>query len=352
MRSKTIVDSRKVGEVLIQESGPITNDLASMGYFLVTQSDGYVWESHYTYSIQARITGFLPYYEKVTVSGPVFENQPTIDTSNLETGVFTSLMASVARSDFDIATNIGESKATVDGFSTLLPKLFDDMAKLRKLATKLPKDLMGRKLAKWQIRKALLEAPEVVADYRLLWRYGISPVYQASLDLEKALRPQSHPLFQTVRDGDSLNLEVPGWRGTVKLKVHGVWKGRFTLADSSVQRFSLYVPTMMYELIPYSFVADWFVNLGELIAAVRPMPTQYSNSCLSTKCEAELKWFSEWVVQSRSGVVSQYIDLGPKQGLRHISGQLTVTSDKVELETGRFFHPNIPPWAGPFRALY
>ena len=159
MRSKTIVGSRKVGEVLVQESGPSFNKPANMGYFKVATPGGYVYMDRYVDSIQARITGFIPYYERTTVSGPALENQPTIDTSNLETGVFTSLMASVARSDFDIATNIGESKATVEGFMTLLPKLFDDMSKLRKLATKLPKDLMGRKLARWQIRKALLEAP-------------------------------------------------------------------------------------------------------------------------------------------------------------------------------------------------
>lgn len=337
MRSKTIVDSRKVGEVLIQDAGPSTNTGANMGYFEVTQTDGYVWRSQYTYSIQARITGFVPFYEKVTLSGPVLQNQPTIDTSNLETGVFTSLMASVARSDFDIATNIGESKATVEGFMTLLPKLFDDMAKLRKLATKLPKDLMGRKLAAWQIRKAILEAPEVVADYRLLWRYGINPVYQASKDLAKALQPKSNPLFQTVRDGDSSTLEVPGWKGTIKLKAHGVWKGRFTLADSDIKRYSLYVPTMMYELVPYSFVADWFVNLGDLIAAVRPLPTQYSNSCVSTKCEADLKWLSAWEVKARSSTVSQYFDFGPNYGLQQLSGELTVIADLIEVETGRYY---------------
>ena len=58
MRSKTMVSSRKVGEVLVQESGPTIIDRAKMGYFEVTHGNGRVWKSWYTHSIQARIYGF------------------------------------------------------------------------------------------------------------------------------------------------------------------------------------------------------------------------------------------------------------------------------------------------------
>ena len=94
---------------------------------------------------------------------------------------------------------------------------------------------------------------------------------------------------------------------------------------------------MMYELIPYSFVADWFVNLGDMIAAVRPLPTQISNSCVSTKYEADLKWNTTVTVQSQSGVVSRNVNFGPKYGLYRLSGKLTVTEKKFDVETGHYY---------------
>ena len=47
------------------------------------------------------------------------------------------------------------------------------------------------------------------------------------------------------------------------------------------KQVSLFLPVTAYELVPFSFVAEWFLNVGDFLQSLRPVPAQEQNSCVS-----------------------------------------------------------------------
>jgi hypothetical protein len=120
------------------------------------------------------------------------------------------------------------------------------------------------------------------------------PLHYSILDGIKAIN-KAETMFMTVRDGESLSLDdgvsiktdVAGFKiehtytQVESVAIHGVWKGKFEKSRRSpIQNW---LPTTAWELVPYSFVADWFINIGDVIQSVRPTGALASKSCLSTK---------------------------------------------------------------------
>lgn len=238
------------------------------------------------WSCTAIVSLAVPYNKQVDL--PKENTLPDVpDVSNLKTRVYTQLMADVSSADFDLSTNLAEAKETATMFKNMIPQLFDSYRNLRKAYVNVPKEAFKRGLSKRRFKKMLKELPDEATSYWLLYRYGIMPAKYAVDDLQKAIS-RENPVFETIRAGDSEKLDLPqGWTGKAQAKAHAVWKGKFS--SSSPKRTSMWLPTTAYELVPFSFVADWFVNVGDLLQQLRPVPTVYSNSCISCKIEIDSK---------------------------------------------------------------
>lgn len=314
-----------------------------------------IYDRTFTSHFRGDVDYSVPLYHGFDVRPRDSRGIPKLDTQNFEEGVYTSLLSAVSSSDFDAATNSAELGETISMFRTMLPKLIDDVLTLKRMYVNIPRKAFKRGLSRREFEKMLKTLPDIVSQYYLLYRYGIMPAKMAVDDLFKALSRES-TRFETVRVGDSTTYDLPvGWTGDAKVSAHAVWKGRFT--SQSKKRFSLYLPTTAYELIPFSFVADWFVNLGDLIAASRPMPSVQSNSCVSVKTvisAVEKQRISVSSVNNLSLSASfRYRDFYPDVDAKDASLILTKKARAIlpavfaeDIEVGSFKHESLRRGAG------
>jgi len=158
------------------------------------------------------------------------------------------------------------------------------------------------------------------ANYWLMWRYGLRPLIGSISDILKALESNVRPDRQTSR-GQAVSTMTK--TDTWNYSNSGIFANRKTITESVQVRamsidwvtmdwaydygFSVKsLMTLPWELIPYSFVADWFVNTGDFIGALAQAFREESlGQCLTTR----------------------YIQSGVQENTSHVaSGGYTVTS--------------------------
>nr|AMQ23554.1 maturation [Leviviridae sp.] len=113
------------------------------------------------------------------------------------------------------------------------------------------------------------------------YRYAISPIVYSLQDIEKTIG-QYDRVFRTTRGFEREDVEFDEkmqnfvWRGLTAASYVGRHKHRIflkrnydpvTLLDGFLKNISLNPITSSWELVPLSFVADWFVNIGDVLAA-------------------------------------------------------------------------------------
>lgn len=111
------------------------------------------------------------------------------------------------------------------------------------------------------------------------YRYALMPLLYSFKDISEVLKEKAYK-YQTSRSKEdidltsSYNASGPGeflyWESSGKLTVRSVTKGRFDLGD--IQRLITLIGMnpfrTAWELIPLSFVVDWFFNIGDAITAL------------------------------------------------------------------------------------
>jgi hypothetical protein len=126
---------------------------------------------------------------------------------------------------------------------------------------------------------------EFVAGEWLKYRYGATPLLY---DLEGAFEAVFKPTFSNrytargsasayFRDSDSPSVSETYFTGnidrqidrTVWVRAGVLYEHEFTWSDKFGLSMHNILPTL-WEWLPYSFVADWFVNAGDFIGAVTP----------------------------------------------------------------------------------
>lgn len=125
---------------------------------------------------------------------------------------------------------------------------------------------------------------QFVGDNWLSYRYGVRPFVKDGQDIVEALLKinEKKPLRETARgfskdaqtteksyaldnyDCDVVTETAVSVRAGV---LYEVWGGYDTFGIHMNQ-----IPIAAWEMIPFSFVADWFVNLGSFIEAITPNP--------------------------------------------------------------------------------
>lgn len=180
---------------------------------------------------------------------------------NVKASVVTSLS-----NTYDLLTEIAELKDTLETVRSILeailrPRkaLLNELEKLKK--SKLPE-------------AAILKRS---ADLWLQWRYAIMPMYYSLKDVLNTI-VQSRLVYRTERSKETLTGEYPDvpkdeqcfydhMYGTAVIRAVG--KEKYDLGgELHLMELIKFNPfSTAYELIPGSFVFDWFVNVGDWISA-------------------------------------------------------------------------------------
>lgn len=141
----------------------------------------------------------------------------------------------------------------------------------------------------WKVAKHLVLNPE---ELWLWWRYMLMPTLMDAEDLLKAIKPQDK--IDRVQDGDrpepyringsiishnwnGEDIEIP-WDTEVSIGLGGAID-IYSRCDPSPWGTSAFdIVRGTWERIPFSFVADWFVNLGDYLASIRNAEVSYAQS--------------------------------------------------------------------------
>jgi hypothetical protein len=254
------------------------------------------------------------------------------DVDRMIVGVSTEVLSKRGRSDSDLWESMAEYKQTLE-------LLQNPLNRLRSLSQKLLQSANGSS-------RVLLK--EVSGGY-LLHRYGIIPLMKDIESILKSLSRVTGKQRKTVRASDS-RFAVAGANGTFLLDViEGTWK-RETRENVIVRAMSLDevdlsfgsnigfsvkgLVTLPWELTGYSFVADWFLNVGDYLGAHAPAPGyKQLGSCV--------------VVQRVTSNMYTYMSTGISLAGQSINAQLaspltgTVAMTRVSKTRGPLAYPGV-----------
>lgn len=239
------------------------------------------------------VTTCTPFIDNVTCSGPVWSTYDEVsrDFYYLNTYVRSALSAGEVHTAlnevqnemtaesavaYDVLTDVAEARE----IPRMIRSIAEDLLKiLRTLKSRFGKNVMSS--AQSLSPLDLLRHPErwlrKFGDEWMTYRYGIMPLVYSYRDLMKNLNRGQEVKTRKSRNitpaYTNQSLPAPNTRYWVKdtvgsVHVRGTVFQHFT--SDEVARLSGIGSNPLvtaWELIPYSFVIDWFVNVGDYIAA-------------------------------------------------------------------------------------
>lgn len=190
------------------------------------------------------------------------------------TGLITSALAEANQGTYDLLTELAELPETIRWMYDLLGQAYNATT------AAVDKEIKYKQMFK---RKAMtaVQLTDALASVWMQYRYAISPIVYSLQDIEKTLG-QYNRVFKTTRGFDREDEDFESmmanftWRGMNAMSYVGNHKHRIflkrnydpvTLLDGFLKNISLNPITTTWELVPLSFVADWFVNIGDVLAA-------------------------------------------------------------------------------------
>lgn len=192
----------------------------------------------------------------------------------------------VTQPNFDLGVYAQQAAAAIDSNSFDLLTFAAEARELRKLYDFVSGRWLKAELAKAAAKKNPLRRNQKLADTFVdSWlgvRYGIRPLIADINNLNDALKKNLGKLrrFSERRGSgsswtttDELGSIGTGWGQPISWPARRItsvsqsWRGSVT-ADIDLGTFKLNPLQTGWELIPYSFVADWFVSVGKTLGAI------------------------------------------------------------------------------------
>lgn len=242
-------------------------------------SDGKVIQTNYG----ANGTWYISHWRQFMES-----DLPTIDVSRVEQLAITKAYADRNSTDFSAFVAIGEAKSTVEWFISIFTRAIDFYRNWKK------KLLKAENLLKHSKGKAAKTAYEDLENLRMEYRYAVRPLLADMEGVANALHGAKLSPRQTFRGfaSDSVKKTIPlsGKCACPDGGVHHINIGGFTTYSIEVESragvlteidFSVFdnfsrkmgftqSVAAAYDLLPLSFVLNWFINMGDFILAWQP----------------------------------------------------------------------------------
>jgi hypothetical protein len=201
---------------------------------------------------------------------------------DIDKALVTDTAASLNEATLDLLTTLAELPETVKMVHDVLGFAGNKVKAFRTAEKQLKK-----KLLKQGVPRSELEATDALASLWLQWRYGIMPVYYTLQDIKNVLKDKFAAEF--VKESKTKNIDFDlekGFKGAASC-VSSCWmKRRFDPTDKSAQFrrvFGVNPFVTAWELTTLSFVVDWFINVGDVISALSPVPSLEEKATFSWK---------------------------------------------------------------------
>jgi hypothetical protein len=194
------------------------------------------------------------------------------------------LRNAVRDTDINLAQAFAERKQTVNMFVDYGGRILKSYRSLRRGdANGVFNALLGvgkRPYKGW--KSTIRDATGVASDSWLAWQYGVRPLIS---DLKGAVSeyykvrgvsPIVRSYSRSASTGERLGGTVThaygsyttSWNQNASIRCHAQFEDSASAWDQSAARLGLTDPLLLaWELIPYSFVVDWFVNVGSFLQA-------------------------------------------------------------------------------------
>lgn len=215
-------------------------------------------------------------------------NMPSVNlpdaTSTVNTAI-TKCMANVSSASSMIAVTIAERQKTVNMIADRVGRITRGFLAVKNGNYLLAAEILGVR-KKW-IQKSRRKQ---TASNWLEWRYGWLPLYLDARGAVQALKKVNEPRFtargfSAMQDHTS-SLQSVNFLNGGACQPWGMRTVRFS--NTSVRAYCLYTVddnfltasafgltdpvSVAWELIPFSFVVDWFVDVGTWLEAIKPTP--------------------------------------------------------------------------------
>jgi len=209
--------------------------------------------------------------------------------------------------------------------------LYESLAEANKLLGLLP-SLLGNAAKVISAKKGLMHRARSAGSAYLAYRYGLQPVMSDVESVVKGINKKLGNVRETKRASASATQAFAWSRNDPGLGAIMDTRSDFTQVEEisaramSLDEFSATLSsnigftskgliTLPWELLPYSFVVDWFVNIGDFIGSLVPaLGYTQLGSCITVKHSIKL---SQTV--STTGPASGYTVLMPAIGSKTAS---------------------------------
>ncbi|DAD51200.1 maturation protein, partial [ssRNA phage SRR7976325_5] len=240
--------------------------------------------------------GDLQYWRSIFPTAPHYKDSFVDSSADIEQAL-TSAYAELF-SQYDLATEVAELSKTIATMADILRAVRHPLESFLEIRKKIQASNLS-----------IVERNRLISSKWLEYQYGIMPLIYSAKDLIELLKkhdkfltvrrritsPISSGLPSTVPDiyfHDQINGEILS-----RITCKGHWKGR----HPSLDRVSLNLFKTTWELIPYSFVVDWFINVGDYITAILSglVSAAEADGCVSVRENYQVTSTLHWKIDER-----------------------------------------------------
>lgn len=242
--------------------------------------------------------------ELVAPRGPAFGPysmfciaDPDDKLGSSEGAAINSALAKLRNVQFDLGVFLGELPETIAFVKTGAQDCLDGYVQASKRAERA--DKIRAKLRKLPPTRSNLKRinnlTNLIATIWMSYRYGVMPLYYALHDALKTFNEGlNEPRYVKVRGTSKESVNGNYYEGENLVIQTGSIVSRVSIAakvtPDIASSLGLDNPALIaWELVPLSFVFDWFINVGDYLTGLLPRGIADVRGTVSTKVDAQLK---------------------------------------------------------------